>query len=258
VQILEYVFIGVLQGLTEFLPVSSSAHMIIAQHWLRLNTPGILLEVAFHVATLLSVILVYRRELWQLLSGRNWRLLGLLAAATVVTVLMILPFKDWLSALPDAPNAVRICGAMLLVTAAWLAFADWRIAQAKPTRPLRWPGALLIGLAQGIAALPGISRSGATIGMGLQLGLEREEAARFSFLLSIPIVMGAGLLELLDAREQLQGSNFNIAGLSLGFIAATLSGIAAIYFLLWMLKRARFAYFAIYAALLGILALAIG
>jgi undecaprenyl-diphosphatase len=258
VQILEYIFIGVLQGLTEFLPVSSSAHMVIAQHWLKLNAPGILVEVAFHVATLISVVLVYRRDLWRLLCGRNWRLLGLLAAATVVTVLLILPFKNWLSALPDAPGAVHICGAMLLVTAAWLALADWRIARAKPTRELRWPGALLIGLAQGIAALPGISRSGATIGMGLQLGMEREEAARFSFLLSIPVILGAGLLEMLDVKEQLQGVNVNVAGIGLGFVAATLSGIAAIYFLLWMLKRARFAYFAIYAALLGVVALLIG
>lgn len=257
-QILKYLIIGLLQGLTEFLPVSSSAHMVIAEHWLKLSTPGIVMEVAFHVATLLAVVLVYRRELWRLVTGRDWRLLGLLAAATAVTVALILPFKDWLSALPDAPNAVRICGAMLLITAAWLALADWRIARSQPTRQLTWVGALLIGLAQGIAALPGISRSGATIGAGLQLGMEREEAARFSFLLSIPVILGAGFFELLDAREQLGGASLDVAGLAVGFVVALLSGIAAIYLLLWMLKRARLAWFAGYAALLGIVALIIG
>jgi undecaprenyl-diphosphatase len=258
VQVLEYMFIGLLQGLTEFLPVSSSAHIVIAEHWLKLNPPGVLFEVALHVATLLSVVLVYRADLWRLPRGKDWLLLGLLVAATAVTVAIVFPLRDWLSALTDSPQAVRICGALLLVTAGWLALADWRIQAKQPTRLLGWRSALLTGLAQGVAGLPGISRSGATIGTALLCGVPREDAARFSFLLSLPIILGAGLFEVLKARETLVAPGTNLLGLGLAFLVALGTGIGAIYLLLWMLKRARLLWFAAYCVALGVVALIVG
>lgn len=257
-QILQYIIIGLLQGLTEFLPVSSSAHIVLGEHWLGINPPGVFFEVFLHLATLIAVILVYRADVSRVLCGRDWRLLGLLALATAITVVLIWPFKDELSAMTEAEGAVRGCGIALLITAAWLAVADWRLHRASTPRDISWGGAVLIGIAQAIAALPGISRSGATIGMAIVLGVSREAAARFSFLMSLPIILGAGIIELSDAGDGVSAGAVNYLGFGLAFITALLSGIAAIYLLLWALKRARLLWFALYCCLLGLTAIIIG
>jgi undecaprenyl-diphosphatase len=258
VQILDYITLGVVQGLTEFLPVSSSAHLVLAEHWIGLNPPGVILEIALHVATLLSVVIVYARDLWNLFAGRNWRYFGFLFLATCATVAIVFPARDYLSQLTDSPQAVRICGALLLFTAAWLWFADWRLRRGPNKVQLSWLNSLLIGLAQGIAGLPGVSRSGATIGAGIQAGLTREDAARFSFLLSIPIIIGAAALKAKELKLDIASGAVDTLGLALAFIAAALTGVAAIYLLLWMLKRARLLYFALYCAALAVIALIVG
>jgi undecaprenyl-diphosphatase len=263
VKIFEYILLGIIQGLTEFLPVSSSAHLVLVEHWMGLNPSGVLLEIALHVATLISVLLVYARDLWKIITGRNWRYIGFLFLATCVTVAIVLPANDWLSQLTDSPQAVRICGALLFVTAAWLWFADWRLQQGKREgnngdSSLTWFKAALIGLAQGVAGLPGVSRSGATIGAGIQAGLAREEAARFSFLLSIPIIIGAAAIKAKELSVDVASGTIDPLGLALGFVAAMLMGIVAIYLVLWMLKRARLLYFALYCIAIGTIALIIG
>lgn len=250
-----YALLGALQGLTEFLPVSSKSHLLLAQHWLGLNPPGVVMEVALHVATLLSVVIVYRSELARLLRGGDWPYLGKLALATAVTVGLILPFKDRIEALADSDTVIPWTGGLLLVTALWLALADRRIRQVRTESALGWGGAALMGLAQAVAILPGISRSGSTIGTALQLGAGRDEAARFSFLMSIPVILGAGALEGKEAVAELSTGAISPVGLTVGFIASLVFGVLAIHLVLWTLRRARLLWFSAYCALLGLVTL---
>lgn len=254
VQIIEYILLGVVQGLTEFLPVSSSGHLLLAQHWLGLELPGVVTEVALHVATLLSVVLVYRAELVRIVRERDWRFIGLIALSTVVTVALIFPFREPLEALTQREDAVLLVAGMLLVTAMWLALADLRLRHPVAPRPVTPLAAVFIGVIQAVAILPGISRSGATIGMALQAGIERAEAARYSFILSLPVIVGAGILKLPELRAGVAAGEVDPLGLSLGFLAALLSGVLAIYIVLWMLQRARLTYFAAYCTIISGLA----
>lgn len=257
-QLIIYALLGVLQGFTEFLPVSSSGHLVLAQNWLKLDPPGVVLEVSLHIATLFSVVVVYRKDIVRIIVQRDWRYIWLLAAATAVTVAIALPLKDWLADIADGKYAVRIVGSMLLVTAAWLMFADLRLRKGSENRQLGLLGALFTGLAQAIAAIPGISRSGATIGTLIQLGSPREEAARFSFLMSIPVILGAGIISAKDIGGAIASGGIDPVGLAVAFVLALLSGIAAIHLVLKLLKQARLSMFALYCALLGTLALATG
>lgn len=263
-EILEYALLGLLQGLTEFLPVSSKSHLLLAQHWLHLNPRGVVTEVALHVATLLSVVLVYRGELLRIFRERDWTMIGKLALGSAVTVALILPFKDRIETLADSDAVIPWTGGLLLVTALWLALADWRIRRAKkldiPRKPLTWLGAALVGLAQAVAILPGISRSGSTIGSALQLGEDRDGAARFSFLLSVPVIIGAAVLSIPEFKDALasgagETGGINMAGLAVAFFVSMFSGVGAIYMVLWMLRRASLLWFSAYCTLLGIIVL---
>ncbi|MCH7472073.1 undecaprenyl-diphosphate phosphatase [bacterium] len=255
---LAYALLGLIQGLTEFLPISSSGHLLLAQHWLGIEQPGVHLEVALHVATALAVIVVYRRDLARISKQRNWRYLGLLGLGTAITVAIALPLAEWVAALAEGEQGVRMTGGMLLVTAMWLLLADLRLKHPPRRRPLGYPGACFVGIAQAIALLPGVSRSGATIGMALQLGEERSEAARFSFLLSVPVILGAGALKAPGLLQNLQSGEASTLGLGIAFAAALASGIFGVHLLLKVLKQARLVYFAIYCTLLGGLAIILG
>lgn len=254
------VALGLVQGLTEFLPVSSSGHLVITEALLGLSIPGILVEVTLHVGTLLSVVIVYRDRLWSLIQGalrgkaEAWRYIGLLVLATIPAGLVGLFFKNAVEMSFDDP---AIAGVMLLVTGIIL----WttRRPHRPRTRPL--PGPLLalgIGIAQAFAILPGISRSGSTIAAALWGGVEGEKAAEFSFLMSLPAIAGAAVLELKDLDVGVQG----VGGVPLlvGFLVALVAGIFAIRFLVWLLRGQHFHVFAYYvwivgAAFLGYLAI---
>lgn len=257
-QLWDYLLLGAIQGLTEFLPVSSSGHLVLAEHWLKLNPQGVVLEVTLHVATLLSVLIVYRRDIAQLWRERSWGYLWYLVLATVVTVAIALPFKHFVEDLTDSTAAVRVVGVMLFITAAWLLFADWRLRKADTDKPLNWAASLFTGIAQALAVMPGISRSGATIGMLIQTGQSRREAARFSFLLSVPVILGAAVLSIGDLEQGLAAGQLYAPGLALGFVAALLFGIAAIHLVLSALYKARLSLFAAYCAVLGCIALILG
>ncbi|MDQ3023922.1 MAG: undecaprenyl-diphosphate phosphatase, partial [bacterium] len=138
------------------------------------------------------------------------------------------------------------------VTAVWLILADMRLRNPWPRKPVGVWGAVAIGVAQAIAILPGISRSGATIGMALQCGEEREHAARYSFVMSIPIILGAAIVKTPELKMALESGSVDPLGLAVGFIAALLSGVLAIYVVLWMLRRARLVYFSAYCVAVSI------
>jgi len=249
----ESVLLGLLQGLTEFLPVSSSGHLVLAQSLLPgFRQPGVLFDVLLHGGTLGAVLVYFRREVGELLASlrpggdpSHRRLALLLVVATVPTGLIGVLFKDQLEALFHAPRAAA---AMLLVTGVLLWVSE---ALARPRLGLEGLGygrALVVGVVQGLAIVPGISRSGSTIAAGTLLGIRGEDAARFSFLLSVPAVLGAVVLQ---ARELGGVDPGALAVYAAGALAAFCAGLWAIRFLLAVIRRGRFRWFAVYCWCLG-------
>jgi len=244
---LEAAWLAAVQGLTEFLPVSSSGHLVILQGVMRVPRQGIAFEVVVHLGTLVAVLAVYGRDILGLLAGAvrreraSLRMLGLLALGSVPAGTAGVLLGDQVKSLFDSPLTAS---AMLLVTGGLLFATRW----ARPgTRRPGAASAVVIGLAQAAALLPGISRSGSTISSGLFRGLEREEAARFSFLLSVPAIAGAGILELrgLDSAEL--GMH-----LPVGFVVAAVTGYSALRLLLRFVRRGRLHLFSWYCWAAGI------
>jgi undecaprenyl-diphosphatase len=255
--IFEALVLGALQGAAEFLPVSSSGHLVMGQALLGLSLPGILFEVVVHVATLLSVLVVYRSRLVELGRGAlverapdAWRYLGLLALATLPVGVVGVVFGDWLEGLFDAPEVV---GWALLLTGVVLATTRWALRRPLDAE-LGLRIALVVGLVQCFALVPGISRSGVTVVAALWMGLRPVEAAAFSFLLSIPAIGGAAVLSLPD----LAGGAESIGTLPLVIAAGTagLVGVLAIRTFVAMLRNASFPAFALYCWAAGGLFLA--
>ena len=197
------VVLGVVQGLTEFLPVSSSGHLVMFQQWLPVTGDPLAFDLVLHLGTLVPVVLVYRADLWRVVTdvfqgeGRfterpGVRLLALLVLGSIPTAAMGLGFEDQFHHLFSNPVSV---GVAFAVTGAVLFATRWAPSGQTDERGMRWWQAVLVGFAQGIAITPGISRSGSTIAAGLFLGMDRAYAARFSFLLSLPAIGGAFLLK---------------------------------------------------------------
>jgi undecaprenyl-diphosphatase len=251
---IDAIVLGLVQGLTEFLPVSSSGHLVMAQAFLGIPQPGIFLEVVLHVATMLSVAIVYRKRLVQLLVGGvrrdrdALRYIGLLALATLPVALVGFFFRHPIEAAFDAPV---ITGVMLLVTGIILYSTRFVTAAQRHDEP-RTIHALAMGILQVLALFPGISRSGSTIAAGLWTGLRGEKAAEFSFLMSLIAIAGAGVLMATD----LEGVGTVDGPLVAGFIAALISGIAAIVSLVWLIRHQHFHRFAWYVWPAGLVFLA--
>lgn len=248
----EALILGFVQGATEFLPVSSSGHLVVAQELLDVHVDGVLFEVAVHVATLVSIILVYRDRIGALLGGMmrregdSWKYVGLLVAATIPAAVLGLTFEDRLEALFDDP---MVPGIAFLVTGLIL----WSSRRALAREPVGRPVlrvAVLIGLAQAFALIPGISRSGSTVVAALWLGIAPIEAAAFSFLMAIPAIAGAAILQVPDV---LAGPiEVTSAALLAGGIAAAVTGVLAIKTFVEMLKRRSFHHFALYLWVVGV------
>lgn len=249
------VVLGVVQGLTEFLPISSSGHLVVAENVIGLRTPGVLVEVVLHVATLLAVGFVYWKRLVELtvglVAGRTeaWRYVGLLAVGTIPAAFIGFFFADWLERAFDSLTAV---GVSFLVTAAILWSTRWSSGPPVKSEPAVG-GAIGIGFAQALAVLPGISRSGATIAAGLWLGLDPVKAAEYSFLLAIPAIVGAAVLQIPDLTT---GSvHVDVGPLTVGFVTSLVAGIFAIRALVVLLEKRAFHRFAPYCLILGLLTL---
>lgn len=249
-------FLGVLQGLTEFLPVSSSGHLAIAQHFLSgFEQPGVLFDVMLHVGTMVAVALYFNREIVALASSpwrrdaeapMHRRLLMLLVVGSVPTALIGLSFKDFFEGLFHNIPAV---GAMLLVTGALLFLSErFRHSGRKEDR-LTLSDALVVGTVQGCAIVPGISRSGSTIAALLLKGVDGETAARFSFLLALPAVFGAALLSARDLHGVPAGElPIYLAGMGIAFI----TGLLSIHCLMAVIRKKRLFAFALYCWAAGI------
>lgn len=252
-------FLGVLQGITEFLPVSSSGHLVLFQQFLDVAGDEVLFDLVLHVGTLLPVLFFYRAEVREILFGwmqssepfleRPGVRMGLfLILASIPTAIIGLTLEDHFESLFAKPAALvvtfTITGILLFTTR----FTDrGDIAKGE----LRWWHAVVLGIAQGAAITPGISRSGTTIAVALFLGLKRENAARFSFLMSVPAILGAVLLKFKDADT----STLEPLSLGIGFVAALVSGYFALVLLVGLVKRGGLPYFAFYCWFAAIVAL---
>lgn len=249
---IRYVLLGLVQGLTEFLPVSSSGHLVLAGQWLGLDPPGVLLEAMLHWGTLAAILIVFRRDITSLLkslrgkgSVEQRKEVGFLIAGTVPVVVIALLFRQTIQ---SAFSSLLGVGIGLLLTALVLTLGH--LARTRAQRPsIRFPDALVIGLAQAASVFPGISRSGVTISAGTSMGLTAAQAARFSFLLAIPALFGAGLLQLLDALHAPDSQNW--LGMLIGALCAFGSGWLALRATLSLVKRGRFWIFAVYCFLVG-------
>lgn len=254
--IFEALILGLVQGLTEFLPISSSGHLVVVPALLDWDEPTLTFDLLLHAGTLVAVAWYFRRDLLDIVRSvlspgdeqhdAPRRLLVLLVIATIPAAVAGLLFRDFFEDLFDEP--LWVC-AFWGVTAVGLAASEWRFRHA-PQRPIAMGEALWIGLAQAAALAPGISRSGSTIAISLALGVRRPEAARFSFLLSIPAITGAILTTVPDVFG---GGDFGIAVLA-GFAVAMVSGYASIAALLRLVRTHSFLPFAGYLAVVAPLA----
>lgn len=245
VSVLQAVLLGIIQGLTEFLPVSSSGHLVLGQRLLAIDESGVTFEVVVHLGTLTAVLWVYRRRIVELLVGMvrgqeaAWRYAGLIVLASVPAGLAGVFLRDQFEGAFDRPV---VAAAMLLVTGCFV--YTLRFTGPAADRPL--PDAkrsVWIGLAQAVAILPGISRSGATVATGVWKGVEVVRMAEFSFLMSVPAILGAGLLE---ADGFGRAASHGPAPLAVGFVTAALAGVLAIRLFVRMLRARMFHRFAWY------------
>ncbi len=246
----EALVLGLVQGATEFLPVSSSGHLVIAQTVLGIEVDGVLFEVAVHVATLVSILWVYRERVIELVSGVVAReklaleYVGLLVVATIPAGLAGVFAKDQIERLFEDPMAP---GVALIVTGVILWSSRGPIKRAAVERPT-WTAAVVIGFAQAFALVPGISRSGSTVVAALWMGIYAKEAAAFSFLMAVPAIAGAAVLQIPDLTG---GGGPGAAALLSGGVMAALTGVLAIKTFLKMLDRNAFHLFAPYCWLAG-------
>lgn len=247
------IVLGALQGLTEFLPVSSSGHLALAQQLMPgFEQPGILFDVLLHLGTLVAVILYFRQDLKNLLSSpfrndiqsvQDRRYLRLLIVGSIPTAIIGLTFKQTVEQLLHRPQVVA---SMLLVTGLLLFLAERFRSSAR--KRLNLGDSLVTGIAQGIAVLPGISRSGATIAVLLLRGVEGQAAARFSFLLALPAIGGAALLSLKDVDRIPKAE---ISTYLAGAGVACLIGLLCIHILLSMIRKKNLYFFSLYCWVVG-------
>jgi undecaprenyl-diphosphatase len=259
--LIQALLLGILQGTTEFLPVSSSGHLVLVPWLLRWQDPGLTFDAMVHWATALAVVGYFWRD-WLNLGRASWeavrtrslasnqaRLALFIVIGSVPGAVAGVLLEDFFERAFSRPP---IAAALLLVTAGLLTASEKLSQHNKALEGLGWKDSLLIGGAQALAILPGISRSGATIATGILTGLRREAAARFSFLLATPIILGAGLFKLMELIE-MGGLAAQAPTLLGGAIAALLTGLACIHFLLRYLRRRPLYPFAVYCATAGII-----
>lgn len=265
IEYFQAIVLGIVQGATEFVPVSSSGHLVIVPWLLGWPAPPLLFDTVLHWGTLLSIVLVFWRELWAILiamlqslarrslQNPHARLGWFIVVGSIPAMVVGLLFKDFFESLF---HSAQIAGLFLFMTAGFLLLSEWIARNRQATDDLDhmgWGQAILVGLAQAIALAPGISRSGSTMAAGLATGLRRDEAARFSFLLGSPAFFGAGLLQLIDALATDAGEVAAQAPLLvIGFGVSALAGYLAIRGLLAYLRSHSLYIFAVYCVAMGL------
>ncbi len=256
---IQAIILGIIQGLTEFLPVSSSGHLELAKYflnWYSSAENSLLMSITLHGGTAVSTLIMLRKEIKELIQGifkmDSWALqfAAKIIVSMIPAVFVGLFLEDQIEALFD--KKIILVGAMLILTGLLLFISD----RAKNTgKDISWTAAIIIGIAQAVAIIPGISRSGATISLAVLLGIDRERSAKFSFLMVLPLIFGKMFQDALDgsfAAEDVQ-----LMPLILGFVAALVTGIFAFKWMLHFVKNAQLKYFSFYCFLIGMLSIII-
>ena len=256
--ILHALILGIIQGLTEFLPVSSSGHLELVKALFgdeSLPKESLTFTVVLHFATALSTLVVFRKEVFEIFKGLfqfKWNeelIFSLKIILSMIPAVVIgVFFEEQLEALFN--GRILFVGFMLLITAALLFLAD----RAKKTeKKVSYANSFIIGISQAIAMLPGISRSGATISTSVLLGVDRERAARFSFLMVVPLIFGKIAKDIIGGEISFESTQ--ISTLGVGFIAAFIAGLFACNWMIAIVKRSKLSYFAIYCLVIGLVAI---
>lgn len=257
-EIIDAIILGIIQGLTEFLPVSSSGHLELGKAILgadALPEESLLFTVVLHFATALSTLVVFRKDVFEILKGLfqfKWNEETQFALKIVVSMIpaALVGFflQNYMEVFFD--GAIIIVGIMLIITAILLYLADL----AKITeKGVSYKSAFIIGLAQMVAMLPGISRSGATISTAVLLGIDKTKSARFSFLMVVPLILGKVAKDILSEDINFQGDD--TLAMSAGFIAAFMAGLAACTWMIKLVRQSKLTYFAIYCLIVGLIAI---
>ena len=254
--ILESIILGIVQGLTEFLPVSSSGHLQLAREIMGVKKVDVTFDLALHAATVLSTILVLWREIWRILKGA-FVFTGKIneeQSYVIKLVISMIPIgivglfcMDYIK---QISGNMLVVGAMLLCTSALLAFAYYAKPRQKMT--ISYRDSLIIGIAQACATLPGLSRSGTTIATGLLLGNKKESVAQFSFLMVLAPILGEAFLDIVNGEF---GGGVGFWPLVAGFVSAFVTGALACKFMIEIVKRGKLIWFAVYCALAGLTAI---
>lgn len=251
---IEAIILGIIQGLTEFLPISSTGHLYLGRELIGLKEAGLFLDTMLHAGTLLAVLVVYKSEIWSMLVNPFRKLTLILIIGTIPAVAVGLLFNDYFDKLSTTGSTI---GWEFLITGLVLWFSD-RIKQGyKKMEQLTYGDALFIGGFQALAIFPAISRSGLTIAAGLFRKLDREVAAYFSFLLSIPVIGGAVLLQIVNVFQGEATEQVSTQALLIATIASALAGYVAVRWMISYLQKGSLKWFAVYVWLLGAVVLGI-
>ncbi len=242
------ILLGVVQGLTEFLPVSSSGHLAVLQDWLNFRGNRLFFDVLLHLATLLAVFVYFREDILRYISSKKRLLLIILA--TIPTGIIGLALKPFVEGVLYKPALVAV---MFVITALVVFFVDV-LEGTEGVDEIPFWRALVVGVFQGLAVVPGLSRSGLTIFASLWAGIKREEAAPFSFIVAIPAIAGANFLEFLDVGSSVAFDVYDI----LGMAAAFLTGLLALKLFVGFLNRRSFKFFGLYLLALAVLVFVFG
>lgn len=257
-EVIDAIILGVIQGLTEFLPVSSSGHLELGKAILGDNSlpkESLLFTVVLHFATALSTIVVFRKDILEIIKGilkfewnEDMNFISKIAISMIPATITGVFFEEELELLFG--GQIALVGFMLIITALLLYLAD----RAKNTnKSVSFSNAFIIGISQAIAILPGISRSGATISTSVLLGNDKTKAARFSFLMVVPLIFGKISKDILNGELTYESSNF--LPLSIGFVAAFIAGLFACTWMIALVKKSKLTYFSIYCAIVGLIAI---
>ncbi len=271
--ILSAFFQAIIQGLTEFLPVSSSGHLALVQHFTGVNPEdATFLSAVMHLGTLVAVFIAFRKLIWNLIiefmklikdifvgkfslkEMNEYRRMIVMLLVSLVPLFIILPFKNYYDVIVSKGN-LAFLGLCFLITSILLYISDKCIKGTKTGKDMKYKDALSIGIMQGVSILPGISRSGSTVATSLICGLSKKFAIQFSFILGIPAILGGGLIEIKSAFET--KANIEILPLIIGFIVSALTGLFAIKLIAWIIKSDKFRLFAYYTLVLGAITIGI-
>lgn len=273
--IFEAIMQGIIQGLTEFLPVSSSGHLSLYQHFTGNSGEGALLfSAVLHLGTLVAVFTAFRKTIWELIKELGFMIKDIFTGKfkwkemnpprraiimMIISLLMLIPFyifKDFFEGVSEDSDII-VEGICFLYTATILFFSDRCVKGNKKFGDITVKNAVTVGTFQGVALLPGVSRSGSTISGGLFCGFERETAVQYSFILGIPAILGGCLLQVKDAVDQ-KAMDIEPLNFAVGFIVSAIVGICAIKMVNWLVKSDKFKIFAVYTLILGVVVIGIG